>query len=179
VLEARELARIEGKSMDELDTYGYRWIRNTTRPAFEVRMRLWARLDQKYFDGEAYRWILANTSPTDLFVTSPVPDWEEPQAFAVMAAARHLLVPPELHSNPYVTWTDRDERRRRYIAAITAPTPASARALCDLVTEAGQGDTAYFLLPNTLAVESPRLDPAFHGKNSSIYRVKTQGCGVS
>lgn len=177
-LEARELARIEGKSMDEINAYGYRWIRNTMRPAFEVRMREYARLDQRYFDGEAYRWILANTSPTDLFVTSVVRDWEEPQAFAVMAAARRLVATPELHSNPYVTWTDRDERRRRYVAAATAtePTSDSTRALCDFVAEAGQGDTAYFLLPDSLAVESSALEPVFHGKYSSIYRVKTQGC---
>ena len=177
-LDERELARIQGKSIEELDTYPYRWIRNTMRPAFEVRMRYWARMDQKYFDSEAYRWILANTEPTDLFVTSPVADWEEPQAFAVMAAARRLLVPPELHSNPYVTWVDRDERRRRYVAAATAPTPATAHALCDLVSEAGQGDSAYFLLPNDVAVESPALAPAFHGKYSSIYRVKAGSCGT-
>ena len=165
--------------MDELDTYGYRWIRNTTRPAFEVRMRHWAHMDQKYFDTEAYRWILAHTEPTDLFVTGVVADWEEPQAFAVMAAGRRLVAAPELHSNPYITWPDRDERRRRYVAAATAPTPATSHALCDLVSEAGQGDTAYFLFPNSVAVESPALDPVFHGKYSSVYRVKAQSCGAA
>ncbi|HTZ79242.1 MAG TPA: hypothetical protein VMC10_15100 [Stellaceae bacterium] len=177
-LDERELARVDGKSIEELDTYPYRWIRNTMRPAFEVRMRLWARMDEKYFDGEAYRWILANTAPGDLFVTDVVKDWEEPQAFAVMAAARRMVATPELHSNPYVTWTDRDARRRRYIAAALAPTPATSHALCDFAGEAGPDDHAYFLLPNSDTVESPALARVFHGDWSSIYRVDPERCAA-
>jgi hypothetical protein len=151
------------------ETGPYHWIRNSMRPASESLMRKLAQYDRA-FDIGMYHWILAHTRPTDLFVSTG--------GVEVISAGRRQVAMPEVHSNPYVVWASREDRRLRFIAAITDGKPDSGRALCDLIAEAGTNNDAYFLLPNTLAVDSSAVELVLRGDYSSLYRVKTEDCGV-
>ncbi len=120
-------------------------------------------------DLAAYRWILANTRPGDLFVTPLAETWGDPAAFAVYAAARKLLAAPLMHSNPYVAWPPRDARRRAAIAAATNPAePVDALCRPEPVT--------YLLLPFAARTDPARLDPVTATVRYAIYRVRPGVC---
>ncbi|MBD0273938.1 MAG: hypothetical protein ICV73_18680 [Acetobacteraceae bacterium] len=130
-------------------------------------------------DAVACRWILRNTSPRDLFVTGlPASDHEPstigPSAAAAMAAGRRLVAPPELHSNPYLDWAPKAERRLSYLRGFAG---GGAADLCAFAREAGAGAAAYFLLPRRLRPgNGAALDEAFHTADHSLYRVRPTVC---
>jgi hypothetical protein len=150
----------------------YHWVRRTVQPSFEIRTR---ELVQKEIpDIASYHWIIAHTRPRDLFVTRLDRD---DAVFAVSSAGRRLVAAPPVFSNPYVDWVSREERRVRFIAAISGQNAGSHHALCDLLTEAGER-TAFFLLPSEDLVNTRALGLVWHGPYNSLYRVNPITCGL-
>jgi hypothetical protein len=142
----------------------------------EARARTWE--EGKKFDSSTYRWLLANTRPHDLFVTQiQTPPLEEPATDTVMAAGRRLVAAPELHSNPYLDWHERDERRRRYLAAALIPIASAEQDLCAFRAEAGPDADAWFALPNSVVVSAAQLQPAYRSAYLTIYRI-TSNCDL-
>jgi hypothetical protein len=140
----------------------------------DAQSRKSALADGVDFDLAAYGWILRGSRPADLFVTELVHEWSDPAAMTVMAAGRRLVAAPKLHSNPYLTWRDRDERRRGYIAALAE---GERSALCALMTEAGAGVTAWFLLPTSDPVDPSLAEPTYRTAHHILYRLKPLACG--
>ncbi len=126
--------------------------------------------DGQGFDVQAYRWVLANTAPRDVFVTELPGDWHAPAAFSVMAAGRQVIAVPVLFSNPFVPWTERDVRRQAYLDAAAQDTGGDSR-LCDL-----RGQPAYLLVPLDFPARSPRLQPVYATAYHAAYRISTEGC---
>jgi hypothetical protein len=130
---------------------------------------LQARDGGRSIDLDAYRWILANTRPNDMFATPLASDWADPAAFAVYAAARKLVAVPALHSNPYVLWKPREARRRQILEAAEGgvlPTP-----LCEY-----HGGTLWVLLPNGAAVDASRVETVYSTERYIVYRVRAGLC---
>jgi len=125
------------------------------------------------FDLAAYGWIMRGTRPADLFVTELAEDWSDPAAMTVMAAGRRLVAAPKLHSNPYLTWHDRDERRRGYIAALAN---GERSPLCALASEAGAGATAWFLLPRSNPADRSLAEAIYQTDHHILYRLKLFDC---
>jgi len=137
---------------------------------FDIGSRAGALSDGTSFDLEAYRWILANTVPNDLFVTDLISDAINPTAFSVMAAGRQLVTVPKTFSNPYVDWNKKNSLRLSYLkAARDIDEPGTA--LCDL----GRGH-AWLLLPNDFNVIQARAEPAFRTPYNTVYRITGSEC---
>jgi hypothetical protein len=135
---------------------------------YDDSARSWALQDGGFFDRSAYSWIRANTKPTDLFVTPLRSVAHDADAFSVIAAGRRLIAAPELHSNPFVDWRERDALRRRYFAAATGAGPE--RDLCGLT-----GLRAWLLVPNTTDVASA-AEPMYRTDYNTVYRITGIGC---
>jgi hypothetical protein len=137
---------------------------------YDFRARAWALNNGDNFDAEAYRWILKNTDPADLFVTEKgdldVP-WND-RSFTVMAAGRRLVAVPATFSNPYVDPNQRERRRTKYLSALSQP----SADLCDLEKEAGKGRTAWFLLREGTPAEGANVKLALKTGLSSIYSLR-------
>jgi hypothetical protein len=146
----------------------------------DMRIRALALAESDVLDPDAYLWIHDNTRPADLFVTELIDDpnttLNDVDALTVMAAGRRLVAAPALHSNPYIDWPSRDERRRRYLAAIKAGPDASNPALCDLAREAGSGAAVWALLPRQTPVATQAASPAHATEANVIYRITPRGC---
>jgi hypothetical protein len=126
--------------------------------------------DGRYFDSQAYRWVLANTNPSDVFLTDLVtPTWENTAAFTIIAAARQLVATPKNVSSPFVDWEKRDTRRRFYLEA-GSPETDDGR-LCDF-----RGQRAYFLVGTEFPKRSPRLEPVYASRHLVAYRISTEKC---
>jgi len=152
---------------------------------FGVRSFLYNRYDQQArqsamadglaFDAQAYRWVLANTVPRDIFVTELESElqreWHTPAALTVMAAGRQMVAAPVLYSNPFVDWMARDARRRLYLNAASRDGNGDVR-LCDF-----QNQHAYLLVQRDFEVRSPRLHPVYASAYLAAYRISTKGCG--
>jgi len=127
-------------------------------------------------DAKAYRWLLQNTTPQDLFVT-PLPPPEAvlfaigPATGAVMAAGRHLVAAPELHSNPYLDWSPREAHRLAYLQGFENGGPQ----LCAFAAEAKPG-TAYFLLPLGGRPAAAALEEVTRTGQHVLYRVRPGMC---
>jgi hypothetical protein len=134
---------------------------------FDIENRAAALTDGTSIDLEAYRWILANTVPNDLFVTDLRP---VTAAFSVMAAGRQLATAPILFSNPFVDWNKKNDLRLRYLEAASDPDQPGT-ALCDL----GRGH-GWLLLPNDFKVIPARVEPAFRTRYNTIYRITGSDC---
>ena len=146
-------------------------VRRTVQPSFEIRTR--ELVQEERPDIASYHWIVAHTRPRDLFVTRLDRD---DAVFAVLSAGRRLVAAPLLFSNPYVDWVSREERRVRFIAAISGQNAGPTRNLCDLLTET-DGNTAFFLLPNEDLVNIHAVTLVWHGPYNSLYRVNPITCG--
>jgi hypothetical protein len=127
--------------------------------------------DGQMFDSQVYRWVLASTEPTDVFITDLQSAYGSPAAFSVMAAGRQLIAVPVLFSNPFVEWTRRDARRQSYLDAAEQDGDADGR-FCDF---RGQ-QRAYLLVPRDFRVRSPRLQPVYASAYLAAYRVLTEKC---
>jgi hypothetical protein len=137
---------------------------------YDIRARAGALDDGTDFDLAAYRWILTNTTPEDLFVTDLRSDDINPTAFSVMAAGRQLATVPKTFSNPYVDWNKKNNLRLRYLdAASSADRPGTA--LCNL----GRGH-GWLLLPNDFKVIQARAEPAFRTPYNTGYRITGSDC---
>lgn len=68
-------------------------------------------------DRAVYDWIVAHTDPGDRFVTLLPPEADQmgPAAATVIAAGRQLVAPPEIHSNPYISWAPLNAKRLAYL----------------------------------------------------------------
>jgi hypothetical protein len=135
---------------------------------YDFRARAWVLNNGDNFDAEAYRWILKNTGPADLFVTEkgdPDVPWDD-RAFTIMATGRRLVAVPEPFSNPDVDLSERDRRRTRYLSALSQ----SSADLCDLVSEAGKGREAWFLLREGTPAGGRKVELVLRTKLSFIYR---------
>jgi hypothetical protein len=137
--------------------------------AYDETARRYALQDGEIIDRAAYGWIRSNTQPTDLFVTPLATAWGDPAAFSVIAAGRRLIAAPELHTNPFADWRERDALRRRYLAAATGMDPD--RDLCGLV-----GEHAWLLVPTATDISSAKAELAFRTGYSSLYRISDAGC---
>ncbi|MCK8788030.1 hypothetical protein M0638_27105 [Roseomonas sp. NAR14] len=139
------------------------------------KRRLALTTPEALFDLEAYRWILANTAPVDLFVTGladpadPGSATVDPGTAVVMAAGRRLVAAPAVFSNPYVDWEARQARRLAYLESLDG-TGDPAR-LCELAAEAGGGAAAYLLLPAGHAAGTDRVTPVLRTAGTILYRV--------
>jgi hypothetical protein len=122
------------------------------------------------FDLAAYRWILSNTTPDDIFVTDLRSDDVNPTAFSVMAAGRQLATVPKTFSNPYVDWNKKNDLRLSYLDAVSDP-GRPGTALCGL----GHGH-GWFLLPNDFKVIQVRAEPVFRTPYNTGYRITGSGC---
>ena len=134
------------------------------------------RTDNERFDLAAYQWIVANTRPTDLFVTELPSDSVVPAALSVIAAGRRLVAAPERHSNPYITWEDRDQRRQEYLSAVARDGDQNRGARCAFIADAGRGASAMLLLPNDFMVSPEAAISVFRSRYNTIYRVSATGC---
>jgi hypothetical protein len=137
---------------------------------YDLRARAAALSDGTSFDLEAYRWILANTVPNDLFITDLTSDDDNAAAFSVMAAGRQLATVPKTFSNPYVDWNKKNRLGLRYLKAASNP-DRDDMALCDL----GRGH-AWLLLSNNTKVIQARAEPAFRTRYNTIYRITGSDC---
>jgi len=120
-----------------------------------------------WIDLSAYRWILANTRADDTFATPLELPWSDPAALAAYTAGRKLVALPSLHSNPYVPWEPRDERRRQILeaaAGVGPPTP-----LC-------HGGVLWVVLPINTTVDESRVEAAYSTGRRIIYRVRSGVC---
>lgn len=120
-----------------------------------------------WIDLSAYRWILANTRPDDTFATPLELPFGDPAAFAAYTAGRKLVALPLLHSNPYVSWEPRDERRRQILeaaAGVGTPTP-----LC-------YGGVLWLVLGVNTAVDKSRVEAVYSTGRHIIYRVRSGVC---
>ena len=149
----------------------YHWVRRTVQPSFEIRTVV---QKERPLDIASYHWIIVHTRPRDLFVTRLR---TEDAVFAVLSAGRRLVAAPLLFSNPYVDWVSREERRVRFIAAISGQNADPQGALCDLLTET-DGNTPFFLLPSEDLVNTHALALVWHGPYNSVYRVNPVTCGL-
>jgi hypothetical protein len=134
---------------------------------FDIAARSEALTDGKIIDLEAYRWILANTVPNDLFVTDL--GWSA-APFSVMAAGRQLAAVPILFSNPFVDWNKKNDLRLRYLEAAGDP-DRPRTALCDLGRDHG-----WLLLPNDFQVVQARVEPVFRTRYNTVYRITGSDC---
>ena len=122
-------------------------------------------------DLAAYRWMMANTSRRDLFVTF-LNEGGSPARHAVMtvlASGRETAALPLLFSNPYVRWEERDALRRRFLAAVedeSVPMPC-----------APDGRSVWLLLPVGAHVGSARASTAFSSQLHTISKVSAPPCG--
>ena len=138
---------------------------------FDIASRAAALSDGTSMDLEAYRWILANTVPQDLFITNLTSDdYPNVTAFSVMAAGRQLATVPKNFSNPYVDWNEKNDQRLRYLEAATDP-DRRGTALCNL----GRGHR-WLLLPNDFKVIQARAAPAFRTRYNTVYRITASEC---
>jgi hypothetical protein len=136
---------------------------------FDIASRAFALSDGTSMDLEAYRWILANTVPKDLFITDLTSDdFPNVAAFSVMAAGRQLATVPKNFSNSFVDWNKKNNLRLRYLKAASDPDEPGT-ALCDL----GYG---WLLLPNDLKVIQARAEPAFRTRYNTVYRITASEC---
>ena len=136
---------------------------------FDIASRAFALSDGTSMDLEAYRWILANTVPKDLFITDLTSDdFPNVAAFSVMAAGRQLATVPKNFSNSFVDWNKKNNLRLRYLKAASDPDEPGT-ALCDL----GHG---WLLLPNDLKVIQARAEPAFRTRYNTVYRITASEC---
>lgn len=155
---------------------GAGWFLN--RP-YDRYARAQSQRDGVYFDLAAYRWILANSHPTDLFITDlAAPEKDDPAAISVIAAGRRLVAAPILHSNPYVDWRERDARRRRLLAALTeGATTATPRGdPCDLAGVDGAGAAIWLLLPKSVVPAESLAAPVFDSGHFTIFRLIASPC---
>jgi len=86
------------------------WIEVAKKPIDRIMFRD----DYAARDG-VYRWILANTSPSDVFLT---PDDDQLGLLAVAPAARKLVAAMWIFSNPYVNCYERRLDREAMFAAL-------------------------------------------------------------
>lgn len=136
---------------------------------------MWSFLHREYdesalqykFDREAYRWVLANTRPSNIFVTDDNSGW------AAIAAGRRMVAIPALFSNPFVDWTARDERRRAYLDAASRDGDGDRR-LCDF-----ENQEAYLLVPHSFQVRSSRVRVVYVSTIHTVYRISTEDCKPS
>jgi hypothetical protein len=146
---------------------------------YDAEARMTATEDGEAFDLATYRWILSNTRPTDLFVTQiRTPPVKEPATYTVMAGGRRLVATPELHSNPYVDWRERDARRQRYLSAAIDTRAGQHQDLCALRAEARSGNEAWFVLPLSVAAKASGLQLAYQSAFLAVYRV-TAACDAT
>ena len=120
-------------------------------------------------DRAAYRWILAETTPIDVFVTvlPSEPDQMGSAVATVLAAGRRMVAPPEVHSNPYLEWAPRNARRLDYLGG-------DGDALCRFAAEAEPDAAAWFMLPrNHPPPPAPLL---FRSEFHALYRVDAARC---
>jgi hypothetical protein len=144
-------------------------FKHVVHRTYDFSSRQLALSSSDHFDRSAYHWILKNSGPRDLFVTEEAANEQEAdRAFTVMATGRRLVSIPISFSNPYVDWNERDARRRRYLSALTD----SVRGICDLVAEAGEGASAWFLVANGTAVNSVLVDAVLRTDFNTLYRVR-------
>ncbi|HYI83107.1 MAG TPA: hypothetical protein VEX11_07855 [Acetobacteraceae bacterium] len=121
-------------------------------------------------DLAAYRWVLANTAPGDLFVTRPSEGGSllDPAVFTVIASGRAAAAVPPVFSNPFVRWEERDALRRRFLSAVSdAGTPMPC---------APAGQPVWLMLPVGSAVDPGRASPVFEGRRHTISRVAAPAC---
>ena len=122
-------------------------------------------------DLAAYRWVLANTAPGDLFVTRPSEGGSllDPAVFTVIASGRAAAAVPPVFSNPYVRWEERDALRRRFLSAVSDAGAAAcpARRL---------GQAVWVMLPVGSAVDPARASAVFESRLHTISRVAAPAC---
>jgi len=123
---------------------------------------------ERGIDMKAYRWMLENTRPDDLFVTEET-DLDKPST--VIASGRKLVSLPLYFSNPYVNWDERDQRRKLYLNALRDP----HQSLCSLRNESSATREAWFFVGNDMPVVSPRVKAAYRTEFNTVYRV-TESC---
>ena len=140
------------------------------RRPYDIVARAQALNDGGDFDLAAYRWILSNTTPDDIFVTDLRSDDVNPTAFSVMAAGRQLATVPKTFSNPYVDWNKKNVLRLSYLDAASNP-DRPGTVLCGL----GHGH-GWLLLPNDFKVMQVRAEPAFRTSYNTGYRITGSGC---
>ena len=140
------------------------------RRPYDIVARAQALNDGGDFDVAAYRWILSNTTPDDIFVTDLRSDDVNPTAFSVMAAGRQLATVPKTFSNPYVDWNKKNVLRLSYLDAASNP-DRPGTVLCGL----GHGH-GWLLLPNDFKVIQVRAEPAFRTSYNTGYRITGSGC---
>jgi hypothetical protein len=123
-------------------------------------------------DVAAYRWVLANTEPRDLFVTRPSEGGSllDPAVFTVLASGRAAAALPPVFSNPYVRWEERDALRRRFLAAVASDGGGVAMP-CVL-----PGQAVWLLLPVGSAVDPARARSVFSSRSHTISRVSAPTC---
>ena len=145
-------------------------VRSFFNRSYDADARRGAMTDGQVFDAQAYRWVLASTRPTDVFITDLPSDWDCPAAFAVIAAARQVVAAPFDFSNSFVDWTPRNTRRQSYLDAAARDGTGDGR-FCDL-----QGQRAYLLVPRDFRIRSPRLHPVYDSAYLAAYRISTEDC---
>jgi hypothetical protein len=127
--------------------------------------------DGYFVDEAAYRWVLANTVPRDLFVTRLSEDGRPVRGravFTVLASGRTAVALPQLFSNPYVRWEERDALRRRFLSAVS---DAGAPMPCVPV-----GQAVWVMLPVGSAVDPARASVEFESRLHTISRVAAPVC---
>jgi hypothetical protein len=138
---------------------------------YDISSRSGALSDGTSMDLEAYRWILANTVPQDLFITNLTSGgFPDVTAFSVMAAGRQLAAVPILFSNPFVDWNKKNDLRLRYLEAASDP-DRPGTAFCDL----GRGH-GWLLLPNDFQLVRARVEPVFRTRYNTVYRITGSDC---
>jgi hypothetical protein len=145
-------------------------VRSFLSHPYDQQARQAGMTDGREFDAQAYRWVLASTTPGDVFVTELQSEWHAPAAFTVMAAGRQLVAVPVLFSNPFVDWKARDARRQSYLDAASRDGNGDGR-LCDF-----QGQHAYLLVRRDFLIRSPRLQSVYTSAYHAAYRISTEGC---
>jgi hypothetical protein len=146
-------------------------VRSFLNRAYDQQARQDGMTDGWLIDLEAYRWIVTNTAPSDVFVTEIGSKWHAPAAFSAIAAGRQVVAVPALFSNPFVDWRTRDARRRTFLDA-AAQEGGGDRALCALKDE-----HAYLLVPRSFEVRSPRARPVYASAYHAAYLISTERCG--
>ncbi len=126
-------------------------------------------------DRQAYAWILRNTAPTDVFVTTlpAATDQMGPSAATVIAAGRHLVAPPAIHANPYLIWPPMNRARLTWLHGFET---GNAAELCAFSRATGPDRGAYFLLTADTA-RSPIVKPHFRSAGHTVWQVDAAACG--
>lgn len=126
----------------------------------------------KLFDLGLYRWAVAQTQPTDLFVTD-LPDYfAAPAAQAIFSAGRRLVAVHRINSDPYLDWNERNRRRLAYYRAALGTSPSPPEDLCRLLAEAGPSASAYVVLPKGLEASNLLGPPIFQSATNTVFRVE-------